>query len=312
MAIQENWLPIKGYEDLYEVSDQGNVRSIDRMIFQQGRFQRYKGSVISPFKNNGGYLCVRISKDNKKKSFTVHRLVAEAFIPNPNNLPQINHKNEDKTCNSVENLEWCDCRYNLMYGTLPEKRKSRCCQTICMYDKHGRFVRSIRSARDAERELGISHSTILDCCKGKAYSAGGFIWRFKRDTNGEPIKPQTHAKMPREVDQYDLHLNFIASYKSIHAAAKANGCNAEGVGVCCRTVGKTCGGYYWAFKGAVPKKKSSRKVIKYDLQMNFVEEFDSLTDACNSIGGNSKRAGMKQCIYGKNKQAYGYIWKYAD
>ena len=135
MAIQENWLPIKGYEDLYEVSDQGNVRSIDRVIFQQGRLQKYRGSVISPFKNNGGYLCVRISKDNKNKSFTDHRLVAEAFIQNPNNLPQINHKNEDKTCNSVENLEWCDCRYNLMYGSLPEKRKSMCCQAICMYDK---------------------------------------------------------------------------------------------------------------------------------------------------------------------------------
>lgn len=98
----ENWKPATG---VYEVSDQGNVRN------------RKTGRLLKQVKNKDGYLQVGLREDGKSKSFRVHRLVAFAFIPNPDNLPQVNHKNEDKTDNRVENLEWCDAKYNSNYGT---------------------------------------------------------------------------------------------------------------------------------------------------------------------------------------------------
>ena len=115
----EEWKSIPGYEGLYEVSNLGRVRSLDRY---DGRNHFRKGKVLSLVKNTDGYLKVLLKCNTKCKTITVHRLVAQAFIPNPDNLPIINHKDEDKTNNRVENLEWCDNYYNLMYGTGNDRR----------------------------------------------------------------------------------------------------------------------------------------------------------------------------------------------
>ena len=113
---EEIWRPIVGYEGLYEVSSYGRVRSLDRYV--KGKSYRlHKGKVLSPGKNSRGYLSAVLSYNGKHKAITVHRLVAETFLPNPDNLPEINHKDEDKTNNSVDNLEWCDRSYNNNYGT---------------------------------------------------------------------------------------------------------------------------------------------------------------------------------------------------
>lgn len=110
----EEWRPIEVYEGLYEVSSYGRVRSVDRY---DSRNQFRKGKVLSPGKDKNGYLKVVLHCNGKCKTINVHRLVAQAFIPNPDNLPMINHKDEDKTNNNVTNLEWCDVKYNLNYGT---------------------------------------------------------------------------------------------------------------------------------------------------------------------------------------------------
>ena len=113
---EEIWRPIVGYEGLYEVSSYGRVRSLDRYV--KGKSYRlHKGKVLSPGKNSRGYLSAVLSYNGKHKAITVHRLVAEAFLPNPDNLPEVNHKDEDKTNNRVENLEWCNHKYNMNYGT---------------------------------------------------------------------------------------------------------------------------------------------------------------------------------------------------
>ena len=111
--IEEIWRPIDGYEGLYEVSNTGLIRSLDRFV---GNRNRIKGKILSIQIEKGGYCSVALSKYGKMKRYKIHRLVAQAFIPNPEGLSQINHKDEDKTNNRVENLEWCDAKYNINYG----------------------------------------------------------------------------------------------------------------------------------------------------------------------------------------------------
>ena len=116
--IEEIWRPVVGYEGLYEVSNLGRVRSLDMYVkVGYGNYRLHKGKVLSPTKNKNGYLKVNLYCNGKQKTIDVHRLVTEAFLPNPDNLPQVNHKDEDKTNNRVENLEWCDHKYNMNYGT---------------------------------------------------------------------------------------------------------------------------------------------------------------------------------------------------
>ena len=120
----EEWRPIEGYEGLYEVSNTGRVRSLDMYVKSRyGNYRLHKGKVLSPAKDTNGYLTVILSCNGKHNSIRVHRLVAKTFISNPDNLIEVNHKDEDKTNNSVENLEWCDRKYNINYGSRKDKVK---------------------------------------------------------------------------------------------------------------------------------------------------------------------------------------------
>ena len=116
--IEEIWRSIDGYEGLYEVSNTGLIRSLDRFV---GNRNRIKGKILSIKIEKNGYCSVALFKYGKMKRYLVHRLVARAFIPNPDNLPQVNHKNEDKSNNNVDNLEWCSIEYNINYGTRTQK-----------------------------------------------------------------------------------------------------------------------------------------------------------------------------------------------
>ena len=110
----EEWRPIEGYEGLYEVSNTGRVRSLDKYD-SMNRFLR--GRILRLFTDGLGYLRAQLYSNSKRKSFLVHRLVAQAFIPNPDNLPQVNHRDENPSNDNVDNLEWCDGKYNVNYGT---------------------------------------------------------------------------------------------------------------------------------------------------------------------------------------------------
>ena len=115
---EEIWRAIEGYEGLYEVSNTGRVRSVDRYVkYSNGRIHLHKGKVLRPIKDRDGYLQVNLCYSGRINSIKIHRLVAQAFIPNPDNLPQVNHKDEVKTNNNVDNLEWCDSKYNNNYGS---------------------------------------------------------------------------------------------------------------------------------------------------------------------------------------------------
>ena len=171
---KEIWKDIEEYEGLYQVSDNGRVRSL-----------KYgKERILKPERCKNGYLRVNLCKNEKQKHFLVHRLVALTFITNPNNLPQINHKDEDKTNNSVQNLEWCDQKYNHNYGTINQRisekmTNGKLSKPVLQFTLDGKFVREFKSGMDIKRNLGYSCGNISSCCLGKRKSANGFIWKYK-------------------------------------------------------------------------------------------------------------------------------------
>ena len=144
----EIWKPIKDYEKLYEISNYGNVKSI---LFRNNIIQKEQNKILKQNTNDFGYLVVQLRKDGKKKSYYVHRLVAEAFIENPNNFTEINHKDFDKTNNKAENLEWCSRKYNVNYSIkFMRKPKTKCKQTNTgekyirqRYGKYQLYIRNL-------------------------------------------------------------------------------------------------------------------------------------------------------------------------
>lgn len=186
----EEWKEIEGYEGLYEVSNLGRVRSIDRVLMQPNKWgfissNYYKGKILSPKITKCGYCSINLSKDNKAKMVTVHRLVAKAFIPNPDNLPYVNHKDEVKSNNQAENLEWCTPKYNINYGTGVMRTRMKNMKPVIQYDLSGNLIERFESVSAASIKTGIPQGWISLVAgyaknkKGKKYdSARGFRFSY--------------------------------------------------------------------------------------------------------------------------------------
>lgn len=173
----EIWKDIEGYEGLYQVSNFGRIRSLGNGI------RNSKLMILKPRVNRKGYLQVGLSKNGKHKTFTVHKLVASAFIQNLFDEREVNHIDEDKTNNNVENLEWCDHKYNCNYGTCIKRRNEKNTngkrsKTVLQFTKTGEFVREWASASETARN-GFHQGAVCSCCRGEAKSHKGFIWRYK-------------------------------------------------------------------------------------------------------------------------------------
>lgn len=186
--MEEIWKDIPGYEGLYQVSDKSCVRSLDRFVTESNFRKRilfFKGQIIKPYTYKNGYYYVVLRKDGGSKHFYLHRLVANAFIPNPYRFPFVNHKDENPSNNNIENLEWCTHEYNMNYGTVRE-RMSKHTQNnakrrkVSQFTLSGDFVKTYKSLREAQKMTGICYQSIGQCCLGnKKYShAGGFVWKY--------------------------------------------------------------------------------------------------------------------------------------
>ena len=167
--MKEIWRDIEGYKGKYQVSNTGKVKSLERMKWNGKGYQKIPEKILEGVDDGHGYLHVNLCKDGKETSCKVHRLIAQAFLPNPNNLPEVNHKDEDKTNNKVENLEWCTSQYNVEYS----KAKA-----VIVINKVSGLIVEFSSAHEAERQTGISNGSISNCCNGKRKSAGGHIWFY--------------------------------------------------------------------------------------------------------------------------------------
>lgn len=191
----EEWRDIKGYEKFYQVSNLGRVRSLDRVVvkirYKKQLPSSLKGYILKPNKDKDGYLYVVLVKDKQRKTLKIHRLVAQAFIPNSDNLPQVNHKNEDKTDNFVyvdldgtintekSNLEWCDNQYNCNYGTHNQRSAEKRSKPVLQYSLEGEFVKEWVSASEVQRQTGFDRRNVSSCCRGKQKSSKGYIWKYK-------------------------------------------------------------------------------------------------------------------------------------
>ena len=165
----EIWKSVEGYEGLYEVSNCGRVRSIDRTVKQSnGSICHYKGKILKGEYDKKGYKRFRLSKENKTKKIFGHQLVAKAFLPNPNNYPMINHKDECKYNNYVSNLEWCDSKYNNNYGTIKQRMaESKKKKIICITD--GKKFNSINEAAEYYTIPRRSISNVLTGTRNSVY-----------------------------------------------------------------------------------------------------------------------------------------------
>lgn len=169
----EFWMDISEYDGQYKISTYGNVKN------------KY-GKLFSLQSDRYGYKSVLLRKNGKQKRNMVHRLVISSFVPNPYGLPEVNHKDENPPNNRVENLEWCTHKYNINYGNrnakvsaiLKEVIKST---PVVQYDKDMSLIGEFRSTREAGRQTGVSQGGICKVCSGKRKTAGGYIWRYKKE-----------------------------------------------------------------------------------------------------------------------------------
>lgn len=174
--MREEWRPVVGYEGLYEVSNMGRVKSLERVKWNNGGYCKVSERILKPCDDGHGYLKARLFKDGKRKNCYVHRLVATAFCENPMGYTEVNHINEDKSDNRADNLEWCSRQYNVEYS----KAKA-----IIGINKISGLILEFPSLNEASRQLGIAHSSIIKCCKGKLKSCGGFYWMYANDADAE-------------------------------------------------------------------------------------------------------------------------------
>lgn len=189
---EEIWKDISTHKGLYQVSSFGRVRSLDRCVisapsrrFPFGIEQNYKGKILQPLLGTNGYLHVTLSKTNtvtKRKKYSIHRLVLAQFSENTNNYDCVNHKDENRLNNHIDNLEWCDHKYNSNYGNCIIKSATSRGIAVDQYTLDGTYVQSYISLRRAAQSISkqAQGSEIRKACTGKYKKCYGYKWKFKQ------------------------------------------------------------------------------------------------------------------------------------
>lgn len=178
--LNEVWKPIKNFEE-YEVSNYGKIRRIK--YENRGNKAQYKLPNYIKFREDkDGYLRCDLSKKGKIKRFMVHRLVAQNFLNNDNNLPCVNHIDGNKQNNNVNNLEWCTVRYNNLHSLklgLRDMKNNKLSKQVEQYDLEGNLINTFKSSNDAKRITGFSQGHISECCRGEIKQYNGYVWKYK-------------------------------------------------------------------------------------------------------------------------------------
>lgn len=230
----EEWRDVKGYENLYQVNRKGEVRSNHKGYWEK----------LSAGLSSCGYRNFLFHKDGKRKNMRGNRLVAEAFIPNPDNLPFVNHKDENPLNDCVENLEWCTHEYNVNYGTLPERRsrfnpKNR---PVCMFDVDGAFIREFYNVNDAAKYIGGNHPCVSRACSGQSITYKNKIWCYKGEEDKVAEKVFRHSQSNNFHRAEVIYPDRVVVYDTISAACKDLNISRDTFNL---NVGKNINGILW-------------------------------------------------------------------
>lgn len=238
--IEEIWKPVVGFERLYEVSNLGRIKSLDRIVVSLSGEYIKKEAIKKISSNNRGYHTVTLTKDGISKQYGVHRLVAEAFIPNPNNLPEVDHIDRNPSNNIVDNLRWCTHKENLNNDNTVQYMKEHVDKRKCsmlgiaakisknsisapkqvfQYTKEGNYIATYESHNEASRITGINRSAIEQVLNKTEYSAGGYLWttEFK---NSFKYKRKVHSFF-KPIQQINSDGSVIGEWDSMTKAAEA-------------------------------------------------------------------------------------------
>lgn len=252
---KEEWRFVPFFENKYMVSNKGKIVSLN---FKRSGIKKE----MSPWLHKG-YKLVTLCMNGKTKQIPIHRLVAEAFIPNPNNYPIVNHKDENKLNNCADNLEWCTNEYNITYGTANQRRAEKGKVPILQMTIDGKLVRRFDSAKEAGASLGVlNHSSITSVCKGKQKTAYGYNWRYEEEDR-HLISLQTKSiresqkninikqgilKRSKVVCQFTLEGNLIKEFASCLIASKETGICKASIQHNCEGFRKTTHGFIFKYK----------------------------------------------------------------
>lgn len=261
----EVWKDITGYEGCYQISNMGRVKSLDRMVnsarsstglrLSKGRILKTYYAKYGKCRKNrnieNAYELIHLYKGVHEKAYSIHRLVAEAFIPNPNNLPQVNHKDENPANNRASNLEWCDSVYNANYGTRNERvsahRQDK--TPVNQFSLNGEFIAHYESLTMAAKSTNVEIRLISATCRGLQPYAAGFVWKFADDTKLRERRYK--APNNRKVVQLTPDNQVVAIYDTLSDAALATGAKTCGISQVIHGKHILHHGYKWMFSDAL-------------------------------------------------------------
>ena len=321
----EIWMPVVGYEGLYEVSNKGRVKSLN--------YRSYKNiqKILIPHKSAGGYLTIGLTKNGKRNTKQIHRLVYEAFVGElpeykrngkGEDILEINHIDEDKTNNCVWNLELITHTKNVNHGTGIQRRSAtmtngKKSKMVYQYTKSGELIRIFPSVMECERN-GFYKQNVNACCLGKKNHCYGYVWSYKPLTAQECLSLK--SKENGEVYQFTFDGSLVKVWKNA-AECRKNGFNDICVRLCCLNKQLQHRGYFWSFnmlsKDEIKDKEEiilgfqkdrRKKVYQYTLNLELIKIWDSAYE-CGKNGFSLQN--ITACCSGRRKSHKGYIWSHA-
>lgn len=326
---KEIWKDVVGYEGFYQISSLGRVKSMERLVVDSiGRKIPIHERMMKIFVDKrSGYPFVSLSKDGGNEKICIHTLIANAFIPNPESLPCVNHIDQDRGNSVLENLEWCTYSYNNTYGEANAKRKESLRKTltgkhklIYQFTTDGELVKIyVHGVNRFEEELGF---TIQDCLDGRCKTSHGFVFSYNSTFSYKEDLPKRHQKWVYLVNENG---EILEKYKSVSEAARNNGFDRHylsrndvidgmvRVNGLIFIVEKKENEYIpKGRKGPRPdlKGKGAKAVCQYTKEGVFVQEFESIMAAATGIGIPQCAPEISSCCHGKLKTARGFIWRH--
>ena len=256
---EEMWKDIKGFEGQYQISSEGRVKSLARKIIDKaGHTHTIKECFMKTTPDKDGYKIIGLRDGSgSQKKFRLHRLVCEAFHPNPDNKPQVNHIDEDKSNNKASNLEWSTAKENCNHGTRNARGAKANSKPVAQYALDGKLIRIYESASEAGKQTGVDHRSIGGVALGKRKTAGNCIWKYISDEDEACNLELTVKELSKAVSkdrdyskpvaQYTIDNELVKTWKSPMEAEKLGGFNRTNISKVALGKAKTHRGYIWKY-----------------------------------------------------------------